>query len=114
MDLKEIETFWGEGREAKDTPGAEILGRENAKAEGREWGIPYPWRLYVKLKPNPEWDCGFFNTIEEGRWRVGYCLGGSLDPGERHARRIMLDKKENKLRIRIGKDVDLVFSEEEE
>lgn len=113
QELDGIETVWGEGRPAKAYGGAEILSRETAKAENQPWGIPYPWRLYLSLPDTKMWDCGFFARLEENRWRVGYCTGGTL-PGEgRHARRIYLDKKKEKLRIRIGNDVELALSVEE-
>lgn len=98
-NLDTVEGSWG----SKDNEEgwAEVSSRATAKENGDPWRYPYPWHLLLH-PPETEvtYDCGFHESLEEPAdagahsWRVAWCEGGELEEGRRHAKRLVLRKRE--------------------
>ena len=111
-DLRVVAGHWGAGG-GEDAKGqwAELMSREEAHKVGLEWGIPYPWRLILKVgygDQNPI-NCGFFEQLQEN-WRVGYCHGGSIKVLQ--AERVVLHVKDGatrQLKVGVGSRAEIVL-----
>jgi len=75
---------------------------------------PWPWTLTMwpwggSKAPDgaTSIECGFFHTLTFGKadakgFRVAHCSGGLLDPGPRHALRLVLLEEQGTLQIELG------------
>ena len=65
-----------------------------------QWGIPYPVRLVVVQLVGVhavDLDCGLFPAVQQGGWRLGYCL----EENKRVPRKVYLRVQEGKLAVQV-------------
>ena len=97
INLNYVEGLWG-SKDAEEG-WAEFTSKATAKEKGERWKYPYPWHLLLHPPEAPHtYDCGFHSKLmDDGYrlgWRVAWCEGGDLEKGRRHAKRLLLHKRE--------------------
>ena len=84
-----------------------ISSRERAIESGRQWHLPYPWRL--RAGGVSAVDCGLHEELVKGSWYIGYCEGFGFDPGRRTASRVSLELLGDELQVTIGALPSIVY-----
>ena len=94
-DLHSVEGLWG-SKDAEEG-WAELTSRQTAEGKGERWRYPYPWHLLLAPPGGYVLDCGIYPEPQDDGgsligWRVGWCEGGELSEGRRHARKVFFHR----------------------
>ncbi len=94
-DLHSVEGLWG-SKDAEEG-WADLTSRTTVTEKGGQWRYPYPWHLVLAPPGGYVLDCGIFPEPQDNGgsyigWRVGWCEGGDLPEGKRHAKKVFFTR----------------------